>query len=300
MTDTVEFHGVTSYDGLEYDLQDDFDHFVLTEGGPSGFAPQRFFTRRTYKGDGEIEIDDPRFDPRDFTLSLHVKNECSRSAFWSNRRDLLNVLRPNRGGPVTYNFILADGSRRSLRGRPITPLFEPTMEAGNWNFTVDLQFRCFDPIWFDPDSGTCLTVQDASPELVFPITFDDDDIWFGAEGYYGECGINYVGTWYSYPTFYIEGPCTTVEIVHVEKAISVFYLHQINAGDYITLDFPNRSFTDQDGNKIILGSMSHIYDMRLEPDPVLANGVNTFQFNLPGATGATVASISYNARYEGI
>ena len=118
----AELHSVTTFDGIVYNFNDASMRFVVSTPGNMGMPGFEFQTQRTYKADGLVETG-YRAEPRAFNLDIYFKNDCDRTAYWSIRAGLLDVLRPNRGGPATYTIQREDGSMRSIMVRSLSPAF---------------------------------------------------------------------------------------------------------------------------------------------------------------------------------
>ena len=296
----AELSWIETADGEIYDFNDSGTRFALTAPINAGLPDQRFFTRLPYLGDREIETDDPRLNPR--TFSMIIRNtQLNRDDFWAARTDLLNAVRPNRGGQPLFVFQFPDESERAIYVRPQTPVFDnddPQLWS-EFSFEETMVFEAFDPVWFDPTADTSDITQVIADELVFPITFDDDNIVFDNEELFGQLVVNYTGNWYSYPTFTIDGPCDSITINHIELGLVINYNQPILTGQQVVLNLNDRIFKKGNIN-IVLHPISNIVDFRIEPEPVVAGVVNTFEIFLPNADGNSNVNVSYNTRYIGI
>lgn len=295
-----ELHSITTYDGVEYVLSNGSDRFVVATPGEWGIVPIEYLTQRAYKQQGLTEVG-YRVNPRPFIVNFR-HNGCSRDQYWQIRGALINVLRPNRNGQLTYKVRLSTGEFRSIVGRSTSPTF-PEVSVDQWDeygFSEMLQFEAFDPIWYDPAQITYVVDNDPADELAFDIAFDGDGIYFGGDSY-GIASISYTGTWYSYPVIRITAPFSQVTLSQIQTGASVTITTGVSSG-YIDFDFENQTITDNNGNNLwgYLTGDSDVQQFRLEPDPIVPNGLNEINIFLPGATGATTVSIMYNTRYIGI
>lgn len=295
---------VTTFDGIDYDLRNDHGRFVLSTPGNMGLAPTEFQTFSTFKQDGVLETGF-RLNPRTFTINFRHNNDCGREQFWAIRRALIDVLRPNRNGQFTFTIIQAGGAKYSIKGRTTSPIFGETDNNAwdEWSINENIQVECFDPVWFASDIVTQSVTRNPAQQLVFPITFDSSHIFFGAGDSFASQAISYTGTWYSYPTIVVTGSFTYVEIFHQELQVSLRLIYTAPIGDTITFNLSERTITNQAGTSLFgfLTSTSDLQGMKLEPDPVVANGVNTLIFTIGNVTVPdTTVTISYLERFIGI
>lgn len=297
----AELSWIETADGQIYYFNDSEERKALTAVINGGLPDQRFFTRLPYRADREIEIDDPRLNPRDWNILIYNKQLC-RDDFWTARSDLLDAVRPNRGGQPLFVFEFPDGRQRAIYVRPQSPTFDRD-DADEWqefSFQEMMQFRAFDPTWFDPTQATTDITQEIVDELVFPITFDSENIVFDNVGFYGSLTVTYQGNWYSYPTFVVDGPCDSVTFNHIELGLTINYNQPILTGEQVTINLDKRLYQDQAGNHIVLHPISNIVDFRIEPDPVITDGINTIEVFLPGNDANSNVNIAYYTRYIGI
>ncbi len=295
---------ITTFDGLTYQASDYFTKAVLTTPGDLGLPPIELITRNPYKQPGEVELN-YRLQSRDFSILLATKG-CSREAYWQARQDLLQVCRPNRGGPVTVTLIRPDNTRFAIDARCLTPTFPetPVEEWREWGFTEQVQLRALQPTFYTPEQVTDSDVDNGFSELAFPITFDDENIWFGNEDVFGSIIVPYTGTWYSMPIIEIDGPFDNALVVHEDLGLFVQYLGAVGVGSTLTIDLSSVPVSVLINNTIngfgLLGPQSDLSQFRLEVDPLVAGGLNHITFTLPGFTAETDARILYYTRWIGI
>lgn len=271
--------------------------------GNFGAPPTQFITRQGYKQHGVTEVD-YLLQPRDISISLWRRAACSRDEYWSNRAELLNLMRPNRGGPFILTLRQPSGAMRSIITRADPGLiFPPNVSDNHWQVEEEIGLIAFDPIWFDPATVT-LTPQSSNDEnLVFPITFP---IIFGTAGLLFSSGnIAYTGTWRSYPTFTLDGPYTSARIEQQTLGIIIELTVPITAAQSrtIVLTPGSQSVLDENGQSAFneLGPNSNLVDFYIAPEPEAPGGVNVVQGQLFGGTaGISSFSMSYNTRYFGI
>lgn len=301
MSFLYELQSITTFDGETYDLTDGLNRFVLTTPGNFGMPPIQYQTKKSYKQDGVTETG-YTLNPRPFSLQFRHKG-CSRDQLWEIRSALIDILRPNRGGQMTYNIVRSDGRKFSIDARSYSPSFEekPNDQWDEWSFTELLQFEAFNPIWYETDLIDEVVVNQVAGELVFPITFDDNNIYFEDASSYGTLAITYTGTWYSYPVFTIHAPFSRIQIVHEELSKSITLLYSATSG-YVTIDLEQLLITNNLNANLFnyLDPMSDLQAFKITPDPELTGGINTLAFFLPDYTIDTQIEVSYKNRYIGI
>lgn len=307
-----ELWQITTFDGLTYQMTDYNTRAVLTTPGELGLPPINYATRKPYKQPGEVLLNYD-LEVRDFSILMSQRG-CSREEYWQARQDLIQVTRPNRGGVITLTIIMADNTRRAIRAVCVTPTFPATSvdEWREWGFTEEIQLKALDPVWFNPTSTELELTQGQLSELAFPITFDDDNIYFDDAGFFGRATITYTGTWYSWPIITITGPFDTAFIFHENLNLFIQYLQPLAAGSTLVIDLsrvatvaneqPNVKVTVNGIDRYgFLAPNSDIADFRIEVDPLVAGGINQIGFNLPGfSIPDTSVSITYPTRYIGI
>lgn len=297
-----ELYSITSDDGLVYFLADGDTRYVIQTVDNAGLPPVEYLTRRPYKADRLVE-EGFRLNPRSFSIAYQFLNDCTRDEYWQARADLLNVVRPNRGEALTVTLILADGTKRAIKARALTPVFPsvPVDTVNEWNFSEVLQFDAFDPTWFDPDSVTSEVSNEPAEELAFPIAFDDENVYFGEGASFGSITINYTGTWYSYPIITIDPPYSSVRIHHSQLNVDLELLVSSSTRQII-IDLDTPSIVDDLGNSLFnfLTPDSDLQGFKIEVAPIVASGINTLIFTIPGSSGATAVNVEYLTRYIGI
>lgn len=298
-----EIYRIEAADGLIYYLNDGENRFVVATIDSAGLPPVEYLTRRPYRSDKLIETG-MRLNPRSFSIAYQFVQECSRSDYWQARADLLNALRPNRGGALTVVLLREDGSKRAIKARAITPVFPavPVEEINELNFAEILQFDAFDPTFFDPTYTSTLVLNEPAEELTFPIAFDDENIYFGAGGIFGSLEVIYTGTWYTFPIFTVTPPYSSVRIYHQQLNVAIEILRGSSTENMI-IDLEAGTIADSNGVSLFNYTTpdSDLQGFRIEPDPIVPDGENTLIVTVPGATNpSTTVMISYLNRYIGI
>ncbi len=298
-----ELYEIETADGLIYPLADGVNRFVIQTIDNAGLPPVEYFTRRPYKADKVIETGF-RLSPRSFSVAYEFLQDCSRDEYWAARSLLLNATRPNRGGALTLKLTLADGTKRAIVARAITPVFPsvPVDQVNEWNLSEILQFEANDPVWFNPDYDTNVLFGTTLGELTFPIAFDDENIYFGAGSVFNILSISYIGTWYAYPVITITPPYNSVRVSHNQLNVSIQVLRSSSTDDMI-IDLENGTIEDGSGNDLTnyLTPDSDLVNFRIESDPIVAGGINTLTLTIPGSTNPnTIVTVAYRTRFIGI
>ena len=306
----MELHSITTADGKEYQLNDKTLRFVL-EPTPAdiGLPGVDYSSKRFYQQDGETEL---AFFLRPRRFSLQVTQQtCNRQELFEARQNLINFLRPNRNGLLTYTFINEAGVKRAIMGRALTTPFSAggSDEWDEFSYTGKIQIQCQDATWFDPTAISASVARTPIEQLVFPITFP---IKFGSDERWGQADITYAGSWYSYPVIRVYGAFDRLVLTHQETGYVIDYLGSIAAGGYVEFDL--RHNYDSNGNYVgatikdhtganrfgYLNSTSNILKFRIEPDGVVSDGTNTITLDAPGFDTNTTFTLSYYTRYIGI
>lgn len=291
----AEVHEIITEDGEVFDLTDGYARFVLRT--PTGMGIPELEQLTLQRGQQGRLYRDYIVQPRELIISVRYTS-CSRDTYWSGRLALLNALRPNRGGELSYKITLGDGTSYFIKGVIAANPFSNQPDGWDeWGYTEDLTIICNDPIWYSSDIVTVDINQESVDNLIFPITFP---IEFEGNGSWGARAINYTGTWYSYPTFTVDGPFSSVTFTHKQKQVAVQLNYSASSADVVTFDIGNRLIYNSNGADLFsyLTSNTNLVDFRLEPDPVVANGRNTIAVDLTGSSGGV--SMSYYKRWIGI
>lgn len=281
-----------------------------------GLPPIEYITQKGPYQHGQTVLD-YRLQTR-LIQYIHRRKGCSREDYWSNRGDLLNIIRPNRQAANTFRQgrlrkIQPDGTKRDIRALID---FGPGFQARDpsrwdeWAFTETLRFRCDDPIFFDPaqqsvtwsvstDDGLIFYESpDWESHLTFPIVFSGDAI----SAYQTISG--YSGTWHSYPTIVIAGPVDEPRIENQTLGEIIALSYDVAAGETVTinLDFGNKTITSSTGANLIgtVTNDSTLGTFRIAPAPEAPNGDNVLYASGAGGTLATAITLTYYVNYIGI
>lgn len=278
-----DVHQLITVDGKVFTVPNEFE-IVLKAYGNYGAPPTEWITRRGYKQHGVTEVDF-LVSPRTVSVQLFQITPCDRESYWQNRHDLHEILRPNRGGAITYILRQAGGNKRALMVRANSgAIFPPQADNNSWVIDEPIDFVAFDPIWFDPDTVEADIALTVDSDLIFPITFP---IEFGTNGAQFIYPITYTGTWKSYPTLTLTGPYTSAIIENLTTGISIELLQGISEGEtrIITLTPGAQSIKDAAGVNYFadLAPGANLVGFAIEPDPIAPGGIQTIRAVLQGA-----------------
>lgn len=237
-------------------------------------------------------------------------NACSRDEYWRLRHEFGNYLRPNRTdmnnpSPGVLRRVLSNGEVFDLdcfvtQG----PAFKRASGWDEFSFQDAVTFTAFNPILYNPDDITANLI-DFTPDdiddivygFVFEFTFADDDPYV-ARSY----NVTYDGNWESYPIFTIEGPWTHILIGNQEtgKKIEIDG-YSSPALEITTIDLTFNVKTILTDSNVDLGRYvttdSNLGTFAIQPDPLVAGGVNTIAVAITGGSAATSVDMAYKNRY---
>lgn len=296
---------ITTFDGK----RQFFPQGLMTMPAYGGFGapPITWVTARGYRQHGATVLDHV-IGPRSIVLELYYAGtkHCTREDYWRARAELLDLLRPNRGGPLRVTLTTAAGTQRMLLVEPDPGLVLPPTDPGvnDWSVREAVSFTAFDPFWYDPTPVTQTRPARLDTNLVFPITFP---IEFGLFGGRFVFDMQYKGTWESYPTFVVSGPYNNATFINGATGARFQLVLPIGAGEQriINLDPLRRRITNAAGeNKF--GELSptvensNLNRFSLQPYPTAPNGVQSITVILSGISDASGVSLRYYERYWGI
>lgn len=276
-----DVHQIITYDGNTLTIPD--QDVVFRAYGGYGAPPVEFVTRRGYKQHGQTFVD-YTISSRSVSVSLYRSGACSRELYWEYRKELHNLLRPNRGGAITLVLRQAGGEKRALKvwANP-GAVFAP-VETNNWAIDENLDFTAFDPFWFDPDAVSADVGLTVDSNLIFPITFP---IQFGIAGAQFNYPITYTGTWDSFPTLTLTGPYTSATIENLATGIKLELVQGISEGDQRIIDLTpgSQSIVDAAGVNHFsdLAPGANLVQFAIRPDPIVPDGQQTIRALLQGA-----------------
>lgn len=275
---------------------------VITAYGNFGAPPIEWITSRGYKQHGETVLD-YMIESRVVTLEIYRVGACSRQEYWESRASLVNLLRPNRGGPLTLTVQTPNGSQRSLLVRADPGfIFPPTPPTeNNWSVQEQIDLIAHSPFWFNPSTTDLVSTGFTDTRLVFPIDFP---IEFGLNGRRFRFNQTYRGNWESFPIFKVLGPYTNAIFVNNTTGAQFQLMLPILDGEdrFVDLTPGQQSIYDSDGVSHFgeLSPDSDLVNFSLQPDPVVPDGIQQIEVILSGASIASTVELHYAERFFGI
>jgi len=236
-----EVEQIITYDGEVFTLGDGFDQAVLSIGG-RGMPSASYHTYQGYQQPFPV-VRSYVIEPRSVTLSLLVVTE-HRADYWEKRRQLVEALRFNRGGPLTLRHIRADGTARDLLCYPDGALdWQDESEWDAWE--TEIALVAHNPLFQDADV-TSVRLDKAELTLSFPVTFP-----IAFEGVYSPIyeDIVYDGDFPAWPIIEVDGPYTTLRVENVTTGAVVGLAAPISTGEKRILDLTpgQQRLVDQNG-----------------------------------------------------
>lgn len=290
-TEFTEYH---SPDGQVFRF-DQQSRFLISETG-LGMPGVKYIEQVGPMQHGKT-IYDYRLEPRVVQMVFR-ENSCGRDAYWDNRANILNYLRPNRQTLDAFALghllkILPDGTKRQI---DVTIEQGPEFRArepgkwDEWSIHEAIRFIAPDPTFYDPTQISDQKFHGAAPA--------DYHAW----------SITYPGTWLSYPTIVLKGPMQDPIITNTTTGEKIDFNsigYHIAAGRTVTinLQFGYKTITDDLGANLMayVSTDSDVATFHLAAAPEAAGGVNAFTLTTNGGEDAnSYRTISYYKRYIGI
>ena len=276
-----DVHQIVTYDGKTLTIPD--NETVFRAFGNYGAPPIEFITRKGYKQHGSTFID-YNIQDRSVNVGLYQSGACSRAQYWAYRAELHNLLRPNRGGPITLILRQAGGEKRALKVWANPGATFAAQDTNNWSIDESLDFTAFDPFWYDPDTVSADVGLTGDSDLIFPITFP---IKFGIAGAQFNYPIVYTGSWASYPILTLSGPYASATIENLATGVKLSMVQGISENDQRIIDLTpgSQSITDANGVNYFsdLAPGANLVQFAIQPDPIVPGGVQTIRATLQGA-----------------
>lgn len=297
-------------DGEKLDLHDPPKRAVMLYEGDGLLSPEADTTRGPFQHGNTVT--GFRLPPRRLDLLIR-QNGCNRDDYWELRRLLTDLMRINRSdlnNPTmgTLRRVLSTGDIRDLDGYfSRGPLFEHPRNWDSFSIQETLEFTAPNPILYEPTIRTASLVDFTPPvtmDLVFPFLYS---FIFGETitTLTKTISISYAGTWEEHPTLILSGPFDNFLIRHNQTGVRLqISNYSVPAGVSvtITLTYGRKSIVTSTGISLIgfLTTDSDLAAFSIQPDPLVANGLNTFDVTFGNGVGATAVQMQYKHRYAGI
>lgn len=274
-----------------YLITADGRRFPLAEYGVEiadlGSVPVEYETSRGY-GQHGVTVHDWRLAERviSFILSGSGRN---RARYWTLREQIIEALRPNRGGALTLRIVLPGGARRDIRGWLQSG---PALGEAADGLGLDATFSllCPDPAFYDPALTTVALQSGDVGGFYFPLAFPIDF----AGGAALSATITVGGTWLAYPTLAIAGPYTGIILRNSTTGGYLTLSVAIAAGETRVIDLTPGSQSVRDGygnDRITELSDGDLLAWYLAP------GENLVSATIAGHDANTGVTVNYRTRY---
>lgn len=221
------------------------------------------------------------------------------------KNQMIEDLHPIPGRPLTLTYMpdpADESTYRAIEGYYQGGLDFPSKNQDGFEQRTILEFRCDNPVWYDPDARSTTFNLETVNELVFPIGFP---ISFSSSVLEEGATIEYLGNWPEYPILKVYGPLTAPLITNESLDLKIdFSSYDLAAGDVITLDLRpgKKTVTLDDGTNLIntLSDDSDLGDWRLAPAPEVPNGDNLIKVVAGNATSDSRIQVIFHYRYIGV
>jgi hypothetical protein len=304
-----EVEQIITPDGNVFALNNGLDRAV-TEIGGRGMSGIEYDTEQGYLQPHPV-MTAWRLEARSARLFLSFVNQ-SRADYWQYREELIDYLRPNRGGPLILRHIRQDGTQRDLYCHAdSSPVIDNDFDWDTVQVEIDL--IAFDPLFKDPieQVESYSFSPPATEDLVFPVTLY---MKFEQQTTHDTFDISYSGTFVSYPRIEIDGPYTSVLLTNLQTGAQVGLTVPILEGDKRIIDLtPNaQSIVDENGdehfNELLLPESNLInFNLRQSgqawensPYEGVPNGLNQIQYQIGGLGEGTAIALYYYRQYIGL
>lgn len=305
----VEFHQYITPDGVTFDFKSG-EKFIMQETG-TGMPEIKYITQRGPMQHGE-SVYDYRLEPRVIQMVFR-HNAYNRDDFWTNRANLLDMLRPNRQlyGQMKTGILkrrLSNGNWRCIDALiQQGPTFRPSEpdKWDEWSIMETLQFIAHDPTFYDPTVRTNAWTLTNSGQAQFSFTFDGANIIYGTTVFNNNKTITYAGNWQTFPIFTLTGPMAGLILTNNATGEFIKMNYSIPSGHHVTIDltYGNKKVLYDDTDNIIgtISSDSDFATFHIAPTPEATAGSNVINALGGGALiGTTAISMTYYDRYIGI
>lgn len=237
-----------------------------------------------------------QFEPRNIPISL-TDGGGSMDDYYRLKDKIINIVRPNRGGPMTLRSMRPGVTRDIIvYNKDGSPEFSTELDRV-LGYVETFTLYAPDPFFYDPEQVSILFDGPPTSGFGFPYGFP---YGFGAGAFVTE-SITYTGNVESYPIITITGPYTILNIIHKTLNVNLALRRALAVGETLTIDLSGEVVTVVDNSGI-----NRITDIRdantlgfyLGPESVdVPGGVNEFMVSGVGATGATTITFTYYNRY---
>ena len=237
-----------------------------------------------------VRLQTVRARPRDVNLQVYVEqaNQLSLRTFLRSMAAKMNPLR----GDGTLRSYLSDGTSRDLICRYTDGLAGQRVigqSGANYRLAV-LTFRAFDPFWYDTMPQSLSYGTGAQPVFLgnpfLGLALASDNV-------IGTSTITNGGDVEAWPVWTVNGPVTGIKLTNTTTGEVIDLPVTLAAGQSVVIDTRpfKKTIRREDGTNLYgtLVTTSTLWSLR--------TGMTSILIELPGATGATYATLNYQRRY---
>jgi hypothetical protein len=285
--------------GVTYPLNDIGESIVRLEQDGFGMPPVSRLKQRSPMQHGSSDVG---FHLEERKVNLVILPWATTEAgYYDAREQLLEIFKPG-DDAITLKYSYPTGRVRQLETFLEGGMMFGSSERQGLAHRAVIALCAPDPVWYDPVEQTLTWTITGTNQLVFPITFP---IEFIASVISSGQNVAYPGSWLSYPTIVITGPCQNPKIENLTTGEKLELLYNVAAGQIVTITLAvgQKSITDNYGDNLIgaLTGDSDLATFHVAPDPEVAGGNNTIKATLGGATpGTTSVQFKWFSRYVGL
>jgi hypothetical protein len=285
--------------GTTYPLNDIGQSILRLAQDGFGMAPVARLSQRSPMQHGSSDVG---FHLEERRVDLVILPwAVDEEGYYDAREQLLEIFKPG-DDPILLRYSFPTGRVRQIDTHFDGGMMFGTSERQGLAHRAVISLVAPDPVWYDPTEQTLTWVITGADELVFPITFP---IEFIASVISSGQNLAYPGSWLSYPTIIITGPCQNPLIENQTTGEKLELLYNVLAGQIVTISLAagEKSIMDNAGANLIgaLTEDSDLATFHIAPDPEAAGGTNVIFAELGGATpGTTSVQFEWFNRYVGL
>lgn len=305
-----EVHEIKTADGVIYPLSTRRGRWLMSFSG-YGAPPVAYSTERGF-GQHGVTVVEQHLEERSITLAYEF-TAANRGLFWQKRRDLLDILRINRGGDFWLRVWQDANTLREIPARYAGGASFPALDPGSGNGVRDvsdsIELLCGDPVWYG-DSYCFGATLAAARHLVSPFTAGAGKTFLSvSKNARIEQSISYLGDWRSWPSLVVTGPANSIRVENLTLGNYAAWFYSVASGESVAIDFSelgpvvtaSAGIAFGDAFNAALDAGSYPLGVYVAPDPEVSGGVNQFLVIVGGAVVAsTTAVLSYRDRWTGI
>lgn len=286
------------YDGDSYQVHELSTRHVTALGGIA-MPPVRHVVQRGPRQQGDTLLD-VLLEPRVVTVGI-LEKQATRGAWWSARRDLLNMLK--RFDDLKLRLVIDDTSESFDLPVAYEAGAENLDAFGISDYRAVLRLRAHDPVWRATSTSTLVVGVAALGDAgILPWTFP---ITLGVSFINANIPLVYGGTWRAYPQIDIRGPITNPTITNNATSETLKIETTIDDGDTVRVDLAAgvktvENITDDANWMQYLSDDSDLATWHLAADPEADGGINALYFHGLKGGANTAITLRWQNRFIGV